>query len=104
MSLVRQSLSAAAAAVVMSVSRILLMSALARRMPHEAFGQLAYAQWLVDMGVLVCSLGATASASRFLAEFSGNPPAAAAFLRRWARYAVFTPLAGAVAAILGARG
>lgn len=99
MSLVRQTAAAAAAAIALTASRFLLTAILARRLSMSAFGQFAYAQWLVDTAFLVCSLGATAVASRYFAEYRHDPSRLAGVADRWRPYAVGLPLvAGTVAA------
>ena len=101
MSLARQSLMAAVAAIVMSASRIAIVAVLARRLPAAAFGQFVYAQWLVDFAILLCSFGAPAAASRYAAEFAGDTARVGGFLRSWRWWAACSSLAGALTAAAG---
>jgi O-antigen/teichoic acid export membrane protein len=94
---------AAGAAIVLSASRIAVMSLIARRLRHDAFGQFAYAQWLVDIAFLACSFGATGAVSRYLAEYKTAPGQISTFLHRWAVVALTVPCLAAIAAIAGAR-
>src|SRR4051812_39545809 len=100
-SLAHQSAWAAGAAILMSASRILVMSIIARKLRADVFGQFAYAQWLVDISILTCSLGATGAVSRYLAEFRADPGRSAAFLRRWTIAALVMPCLSGVAAVIG---
>lgn len=80
--LIRNSLWAAAAAVTLTAARFALAAIVARRLSQEGFGQFAYAQWLVDLAFLVCSLGATGVASRYIAEYRTRPERLAALIVR----------------------
>ena len=102
MSLGRQSASAAVAAVVASASRMLLVTILARRLTAGGFGQFAYAQWVIDISILIFSFGAPAAVSRYAAEFGGEAGLVSAFLRRWVKWAVCASLAAALGGVIGA--
>ncbi|HZP65443.1 MAG TPA: lipopolysaccharide biosynthesis protein [Rudaea sp.] len=100
MALIRQSMLAATSAIVLTISRFALMAILSRRLSLDAFGQVAFAQWLVDIVFLFCSFGATAVASRYFAEFGNRPEALRALVSRWRPFALGLPaLAGAATAI-----
>jgi O-antigen/teichoic acid export membrane protein len=101
-SLVRHSASAAAAAIVLAGSRFTLAAILARKLSVSAFGQFAYGQWLVDVSFLICSLGVTAAAGRYFAEYRHDPLLLSAVARRWRRYALGLPLAAGLVAAAGA--
>jgi len=60
MSILRHSVWSAAAGIVVTGSRFAVAAILARRLSQGAFWQYAYAQWLVDISFLFCSLGVTA--------------------------------------------
>src|SRR5262249_47560911 len=102
MSLGRQSASAAVAAVVASAFRMLLVTILARRLTAVAFGQFAYAQWVIEVSILIFSFGAPAAVSRYAAEFGREAGLVAVFLRRWVKWAVCASLAAAVGSVVGA--
>jgi len=102
MSLSRQSASAAVAAVVASASRLLLVTSLARRLTAEKFGQFAYAQWVIEISILIFSFGAPAAVSRYAAEFGSQAGLVSAFLRRWVRWAVCASVAAALGSVVGA--
>src|SRR4051794_2727737 len=102
MSLARQSASAAVAAVVSSASRMLLVTILARRLTAGGFGQFVYAQWVIEISILVFSFGAPAAVSRYAAEFGSDAGLVSAFLRRWVKWAVCASLAAAVGGVVGA--
>ncbi|MBL4782709.1 MAG: lipopolysaccharide biosynthesis protein [Porticoccaceae bacterium] len=102
MSLVRQSMWAASAGLVMTASRFIVTAILARKLSVDAFGQFVYSQWLVDIGFLVCALGATGVASRYFSEYRENPSALAAVAQRWRPLSFVLPLFGALAAVSGA--
>ena len=91
----------AGAAIVLTGSRFVLAAVLARRLSQEAFGQYAYAQWLVDISFLLLTLGATGAVSRYTAEYRHDPVWVAGFLRVWRRYALLLPLGAGLVAVLG---
>lgn len=93
----------AGAALLLTGSRFLLLAILARRLDAHALGLYAYAQWMVDIGFLVSSFGATGAASRYIAEFRSRPSRMRAFLRLWRIPAFLLPMVGAFVAVLGAR-
>lgn len=93
---------AALAAVALTASRFLLTAIVARRLSQADFGRFAYVVWLIDIGFLICSLGATGAVSRYAAEFRGEPPRLAAFMRSWSRWGLWIPLITGGAAVLGA--
>jgi len=101
-SLFRHSAWAAAAAVTLTVARFALVAVVARRLSQAAFGQFAYAQWLVDTAFLACSLGATGVVARYLAEFRARPERLAAFMMRWRPFAFGLPVVTGGAVLLGA--
>jgi O-antigen/teichoic acid export membrane protein len=95
--MLRQSAWAAASAVILTASRFALSAIMARRLSQSAFGQYAYGQWMIDVAFLVCSLGVTGAASRFLVEYKNKPELLAAFVRKWRPWAFGLPwLTGAV--------
>lgn len=97
MSLARHTTLAACAGVVLAGSRFVLASVLARRLPQDNFGHFVYAQWLVDITILVCCLGCTGAASRYIAEYRHDERKLIAFLNRWRPFAFGLPLfAGAL--------
>lgn len=102
MSLLRTSAWAAFGAILVSSSRFALGAILARKLAPEAFGQVAYGQWLVDLGFLLCSLGVPGAASRYLAEYRHTPGMVASFARRWQPFAFGLPILASCAAIFGA--
>ncbi len=83
MSILRHSAWSAAAAIVLTGSRFAVVAILARRLSQGAFGQYAYAQWLVDISFLFCSLGLTGAISRFAAQYSHTPLLLSGLFRRW---------------------
>lgn len=93
----------AGAALVLTGSRFLLLAILARRLDPHALGAYAYAQWMVDIGFLVASFGATGAASRYIAEYRSRPGLMRAFLRLWRIPSFLLPLVGAFIAALGAK-
>lgn len=101
MSLIRASAWAASAAILITLARFALAAILARKLSLEGFGQYAYAQWVVDIAFLVCSLGVTGVLSRYLAEYGGQPVVRAALVRAWMPLILGLPVAGAVAAVGG---
>ena len=99
MSLERQLGSAALAAIVTSASRMCLVAVLARLLTPSSFGQLIYAQWIVEISILVCSMGAPSAVSRYAAEFNRDSALVGGFLQQWRLWASGASLAAAVAAI-----
>lgn len=75
---------------------------MARRLTQVGFGQFAYAQWLVDLVFLVCSLGATGVIGRYAAEYRTRPERLAALMVRWRPYACGLPVVASGAVLLGA--
>jgi len=74
MSILRHSAWSAAAGIVLTGSRFAVVAILARRLSQGALGQYAYAQWLVDISFLFCSLEeVTGAISRFAAQYSHAP-------------------------------
>lgn len=102
MSLIRQSLWAAVAAVTLAASRFAVTAILARRLSVPEFGQFAYGQWLVDLAFLVCSLGVTGVAGRYLAEYRHDAGRSSAVVRLWRPFAFGLPVLAAVVALLAA--
>jgi O-antigen/teichoic acid export membrane protein len=102
-SLVRQSVWAAAAAITLTAARFALVAIVARRLSQVGFGRFAYAQWLVDVAFLVCSLGVTGVASRYVAEYRTRPERLAALLVRWRPFAFGLPILASGAMLLGAQ-
>lgn len=102
MSLIRHSAWAAAAAITLTAARFALVAIVARRLLPVGFGQFAYAQWLVDLAFLVCSLGATGVASRYIAEYRTRPERLAALMVRWRPFAFGLPVLASGAVLLGA--
>lgn len=78
------------------------MTILARRLTAVAFGQFAYAQWVIEVSILIFSFGAPAAVSRYAAEFGREAGLVAVFLRRWVKWAVCASLAAAVGSVVGA--
>lgn len=101
MSLIRQSAWAAAAAVVLAVSRFVVAAIIARRLSIEAFGQFAYGQWLIDIAFLACALGATGVAGRYFAECRHDAALLAAIMKRWRPFALGLPVLGGLATLGG---
>lgn len=58
---------------------------------------------MVDLSFLLCSLGATSAASRYIAEYRHDPTMLAEFVRRWQPFALSLPLLASFAALAGAR-
>ena len=102
MSLVRRTLWAASAAIVLTVARFVLSAVVARRLGVEGFGTFAYLQWLVDIAFLVCSIGTAGAAARYLAEYTFDSGKLAAFRRAWTPWAIAAPLLASLAACVGA--
>lgn len=102
MSILRHSLWAAASGILITAARFALTAILARRLSPETFGQYVYAQWLVDIGFLVCTLGATGVASRYFAEYRNQPTVLAAIARRWRPFSLGLPFVGSLVAGCGA--
>jgi O-antigen/teichoic acid export membrane protein len=102
MSVLRHSLWAAGSGLFVTAARFAVTAILARRLSTEAFGQYAYLQWLVDIGFLVCSLGATGVASRYFAEYRHAPSLMVAIARRWRPFSLGLPLVAGVTATFGA--
>lgn len=98
MSLRTQAAWAAAASVVVAVSRFMLLAILSRKLDLVGFGRFAYVQWLIDISFLVAALGTNGAASRYLAELSGDIAKLARFIRIWLPFAVLLPCVGAVIA------
>lgn len=101
MSLVHQSAWAAAAAVTLTAARFALVAIVAKRLSQAGFGQFAYAQWLVDLTFLVCSLGATGVVGRYAAEYRTRPERLAALMVRWRPFAFGLPVLASGAVLLG---
>lgn len=83
MSLRRDTVQGALSALVTVGSRIVLTALLARTLGPSAFGELMFAQWVLEMLVLVAGLGAPAVLTRFLPGLRGRDDAHARQLRRW---------------------
>ncbi|UUZ63753.1 oligosaccharide flippase family protein [Polaromonas sp. P1-6] len=101
MTLLRQSSLAAVAALVLTGSRFALAAILARRLSSSGFGQFVYAQWLVDMAFLVCSLGATGAVSRYVAEYHSDAAKLNAFIQKWRPWALGLPALAGGAVVVG---
>jgi O-antigen/teichoic acid export membrane protein len=102
MSLFRQSMIAAMAAVIAAGSRFIFIAILARHLTVEAFGQFAFAQWLVEISFLVCTMGATGAVSRYVAEYRGENRDSSHFICAWRPWAFAAPVGSGVAALIGA--
>lgn len=102
MTLLRQSSLAAVAGLVLAGSRFALFTILARRLVSSDFGQFVYVQWLVDIAVLVCSLGATGAASRFVAEYRSDPAKLNTFVQKWRPWSFGLPVLAGGAVLTGA--
>jgi O-antigen/teichoic acid export membrane protein len=100
--LIRNSVWAAAAAVTLTAARFALIAIVARRLSQAGFGQFAYAQWLIDLAFLICSLGAPGVASRYVAEYSTRPEKLAALILRWRPFAFGLPAVTSGGVLLGA--
>lgn len=103
MSLRQHAAWSAASALVLTGSRFVLAAVLARRLNQETFGQYAYALWLVDIGFLLFTFGATGAVSRYAAELRHSPERVAGFLRSWRPYALLLPVGAGLLAIVGAQ-
>jgi O-antigen/teichoic acid export membrane protein len=68
MSLIRNTIWSAVAAIVLTGGRFLLTVQLAKMLGVSEFGRFAFSQWLVDMIFLSIAFGLPGSASRFFAE------------------------------------
>jgi len=88
--------------VTLSGARFGLAAILARRLSQAGYGQFAYAQWLVDLAFLICSLGVNAAATRFIAEYRSRPAALAAITKYWWPFALGIPLLAGCFVLLGA--
>lgn len=93
---------AAGTAILLMLSRFLLLAVLARQLDPQALGLFAYLQWMVDIAFLVGSLGAGGAASRYLAEYRSRPVLLQSFIKLWRLPSLLLPLAAAVLALLGA--
>ena len=102
MSIVRHSVWAAAAAITLTAARFALTAIVARKLSQAGFGQFAYAQWLVDLAFLTCSLGATGVAGRYIAEYKTRPQELAALMARWRPFAYGLPVLSSGAVVIGA--
>lgn len=92
----------AGAAILLTASRFALLAILARRLDQPTLGLFAYAQWMVDIGFLVGSLGAAGAASRYIAEYRSRPAELQAFVLAWRVPSLLLPISGAVLVVLGA--
>ncbi len=79
MSLIKNTTWSAFSAILLSGGRFLLSMLLARKLGIEDFGRFAFFQWLMDMAVMFFSFGLSGSASRYFAEFKGEPERLRAF-------------------------
>jgi len=102
MSILRHSAWSAAAGIVLTGSRFAVVAILARRLSQGALGQYAYAQWLVDISFLFCSLGVTGAISRFAAQYSHAPLLLSGLFRRWWPLAIGLSLLTGLAVLCGA--
>lgn len=102
MTLFRQTSFAAIAGLVLTGSRFALAAIVARRLSSVGFGQFVYAQWLVDIAFLICSLGATGAVCRYAAEYRGDPAKLSAFIQRWRPWALGLPGLSGGAVLIGA--
>jgi O-antigen/teichoic acid export membrane protein len=100
--IVRHTAWAAAAAVILTGARFSLAAIVARRLSQDGFGQFAYAQWLIDLAFLVCSLGATGVISRYAAEYRTHPDKLATLMMRWRPFAFGLPVLTSGGVFLGA--
>lgn len=92
----------AGAAIVLSGSNFALNAVLARRLDAGAFGQFAYAQWLVVFCFLLLTFGATGAVSRYAAELHYDQARLASFMRTWRPFALGLPVGAGFAVVLGA--
>lgn len=91
----------AGAAILLTTSRFALLAILARRLDQSTLGLFSYAQWLVDIGFLVATFGATGAASRYIAEYRSRPELLHAFVAAWRLPSLLLPMLGAVLAVSG---
>lgn len=102
MSLLRQSVLAASSAIMLTVSRFAFTAILARRLSTDGFGRFTYAQWMVDIAFLVCALGVTGAASRYMAEFRHDEKSLQSFMGSWRPWAIGLPFLAGGAVLVGA--
>lgn len=102
-SLIRQTAWAAAATVVLSGSRFALAVILARRLSVDLFGKFAFAQWVVDVAFLACSLGVAGVLARYVAESKHDAHLTSAMIRRVLPYAAGLPLLAGLVVVVGVR-
>jgi O-antigen/teichoic acid export membrane protein len=100
MSLLKRSALSAAAGIILTSSRFALAAVLARRLTSTGFGQFVYTQWLIDIIILICSLGITGAASRYVAEYQSDSRRLVSFLTQWRRWAGCLPVLSACSIIV----
>lgn len=83
MSVRRDVVLSGATAVIQTGARFAVAAVLARGLSRELFGQFIYLQWLVDMALLLGSLGFNGVASRFFAEARNEPDVQGALVAWW---------------------
>lgn len=103
MTILKQSVLAGVSAVTLAGSRFAFAAILARCLSTPTFGQFIFCQWLIEISILVTSVGATAAASRYFAEFRGNSAQTGAFLSRWRLATGVLPMVAGLGALLGLR-
>jgi len=82
MSLIRNTIWGAAAAIMLTGGRFFITILLAKMLGVSEFGRFAFSQWLVDMVFLSLAFGLPGSAGRFFAEFRTQSANLIAF-ERW---------------------
>lgn len=92
MSLLKNTVYASLAGLVVSGGRFALTVVLARKLNVGDFGYFAYVQWLLDTLYLCLSFGFGALASRYLAQFASQPALLHGFERRLSLAYLIIPL------------
>ncbi len=83
MAFLRDTALSAVSAVAGVGGRLLTTILLARSLPHEAYGQFVYLQWVIELTALICSFGLPGVLTRFLPELEGHRTEAGRAQMRW---------------------
>ena len=73
MSLAKDTAVSAVSTVISTGSRLVVTVMLARRLAPSSYGEFIFAQWIIDLLFMICSMGLPASLTRFLPAISASP-------------------------------
>ena len=100
MSLMKDSLLAACSALIISVTRFVLIAFVARKLGPESLGSFVYILWLVDISFLVLAFGVPGVASRYFAEYRNAPKVLGSIAYHWRSLSYVIPVFSSLLMVL----